>query len=80
MSLAPNSLEIVRKVCRNVTKVKDSARSIGLTITPGDVKDAKPLDHRNCAVARACKREFGCDEVIVGIGVIAFAVQAFLQD
>ena len=37
--------------------VKDAKEDLLLTVTPGDVREASPLDPSNCAIAKACRRQ-----------------------
>mgnify|MGYP003138584284 CR=1 FL=1 len=39
------------------SSVKDAEEDLLLTITPGDVREASPLDPTNCAIAKACRRQ-----------------------
>jgi hypothetical protein len=50
-----------------VTKVVDATESITAQVTSRDNKTGSVKDARDCAMARACKREFDLDGVIISL-------------
>jgi hypothetical protein len=61
------ALSIVRAYFPGVHTVVDGHRPITIVVTPEDNRDSVVLDHRNCALAVACKRQQKADGVIIGI-------------
>lgn len=61
----PSALAIVRQFFPRVTKVTDAPRSLIIDVTLGDTKSAAIKNHRACAAAVACKRQYHLDGVIV---------------
>jgi hypothetical protein len=47
--------------------VMDATDSVQIHVTQADQKEAKPQDPYDCAMARACVREFKADGVAIGI-------------
>ena len=73
------ALEIVQKFFPKVTKVQNSDSYAEIHVTEKDVKASKTKDHKNCALATACKREFKADGVIMSraIAYLIFKKNAY---
>lgn len=63
-----SALQRVHKYFPNVKKVIDAKESIFLEVTNKDLAKASKKDPKNCALARACKRQEGAQGAIIGIG------------
>lgn len=61
---APRS---IRKMFSQVTTVIDAKTPIEVHVKESDCKSAEPLNPQECALARATKREFKADAVVIGI-------------
>jgi len=59
----------VRKLFPQVTHAEDATTPIAVTVKEADAADAKSLQASECAMARAAKRQYKADGVIIGIGV-----------
>lgn len=49
----------------NPKKIRDAKRKLVIRVTKGDVHGAKRANHEDCAVARAIKRCFHANQVVV---------------
>lgn len=63
------ALTLVQKFFPDVTKVKDARSDIEIEVTKADGQ-ASPKDHKNCAIARACKRGLNLDGAVVSRSVV----------
>jgi hypothetical protein len=63
----PKALAIVRHFHPNVTTVKDAKRSIHIEVLPRDTTVATVKNHKECAMAIACKRKLKVDGVIISV-------------
>jgi hypothetical protein len=61
------ALSVVQGYFPGVHTVVDGHRPISIAVTPEDNRDSVVLDHRNCALAVACKRQQKADGVIIGV-------------
>lgn len=59
------ALEIVRHYFPKVEKVQDADKNIKIEVTPRDNSDSTIKDHKNCALAVACKRTLHADGVMI---------------
>jgi hypothetical protein len=57
----------VRKLFPKVTAAYDAKAAIDVSVEDKDCKSGKKLDPSECALARAAKREFSADGVIIGM-------------
>lgn len=57
----------VKKLFPKVERAFDSVEEVHIAVNAKDCKSAKKLNPAECALARAAKREFQADGVIVGI-------------
>lgn len=62
-----SALNMVRRRFANVKRVVDATKSVFITVSREDNKQAKPKDMANCALARACKRQNIADGAIIGL-------------
>lgn len=60
----PTSLEIVKKFYPDVTSVVDAKRPVKITVTKADTNNKAVKNHKECALAIACKRK-GADAAII---------------
>jgi hypothetical protein len=63
----PEALAIVRHFYPEVTSVKDAKRSIHIEVLPKDTNVATVKNHKECAMAVACKRKLKVDGVIISV-------------
>ncbi len=63
----PTALTIVQKFYPNVASVKDSPKNLFIEVTPRDCQSKAVKNHNDCALALACKREFGLDGVVIAL-------------
>jgi hypothetical protein len=63
-----NRLAHVNKLFPGVKRVVDSRTSLEVHVGEVDCKSAQPNEPDDCALARAVKREYKADGVIIGIG------------
>src|SRR5882724_8929230 len=63
------ALSIVQKFYPNVTSVKDSAKELKILVSERDCQSRKVKSHTECALALACKREFGLDGIVIAMRV-----------
>lgn len=61
------SLRIIQFYFPKVTRVVDADHSVVVEVTYNDVKKANVKDHKTCALAIACRRQFKADGVIIGL-------------
>jgi hypothetical protein len=59
------ALEIVRKFHPDVESVKDSNKPLIIEVTKKDAQSTAVKNHKDCAMAVACKRQLKADGVIV---------------
>ena len=59
------TLSIVQKHFPKVTKVIDAKQNLEIEVTAGDGNASKRRSHEECAMAKACKRAYHADGVIV---------------
>lgn len=57
----------IRKHFPDVDYIVDADYPIDIAVDKEDCRDAKQLDPTNCALARAAKRAFNADAVVIGI-------------
>lgn len=57
----------IRKHFPDVDYIVDADYPIDIAVDKEDCQDAKQLDPTNCALARAAKRAFNADAVVIGI-------------
>lgn len=57
----------VKRLFPNIKECYDSDRPVDVDVSNIDVRDSKPLDPTECAVAKAFKREMHVDAAIIGI-------------
>jgi hypothetical protein len=57
----------VKKLFPNVTSAYDSTKSVDISVSPKDCKEAQKLNPSECALARAARRELHADAVIIGM-------------
>lgn len=62
--LAPRS---IRRAFPQVEHVIDAKRPVIVHVTDKDCKGAEPLNPTECALAKATKREFKVDAVVIGL-------------
>ncbi len=62
-------LSVVKKFFPNVKAVVDSKTNARIEVTDADVKSSKLKNHKQCAMAVACKRKFHLDGVIIAKSV-----------
>lgn len=60
----PTSLEIVKRFYPNVTSVQDAKRAVKIEVTRADTNNKMVKNHKECALAIACKRK-GADAAII---------------
>lgn len=57
----------IKRMFPNVTTIIDAKKSIQVHVEGRDCKNAEPLNPRECAMARAAKREYKVDAAVIGI-------------
>jgi hypothetical protein len=62
-------LQVVQKHFPKVTMVRDATRALEIEVTVQDGKEAKKRNHDECAMAKACKRAYKADGVILSRSV-----------
>lgn len=60
----PTALEIVQRFYPNVTSVQDAKRPVKIEVTKADTNNRAVKNHKECALAVACKRK-GADAAII---------------
>ncbi len=63
------ALAIVQKFYPNVEVVKDAPRELKIQVSKQDCESKKTKSHTECALALACKREFGLDGIVIAMRV-----------
>lgn len=63
-SLPPRS---IRRMFPEVTTVIDAKHPILVHVQPKDCKESQPLNSRECAMAKAAKREYKADAVVIAM-------------
>src|SRR5690348_14423454 len=58
----------IKRLFPEVTECYDSDRPVDVDVSKKDVRDSKPLDPTQCAMAKAFKRSTNVDAAIIGIG------------
>jgi hypothetical protein len=61
----PSSLEIVRKFFPEVETVSDAKKTLHVSVTRRDSNSSAVKNHKGCAMAVACKREYKLDGVVI---------------
>lgn len=61
---APRS---IRRAFPQVENIVDAKNSVSIHVKDSDCKSAEPLNPSECALARATKREFKVDAVVIGL-------------
>ncbi len=64
-----STLSTVQKFFPNVKKVTDAKTNAYVEVTSADVSASKIKNHKQCAMAVACKRKFHLDGVIIAKSV-----------
>ncbi len=59
------ALEIVRRFHPDVQSVKDATKSLVIEVTKKDCQSTAVKNHKECAMAQACKRQLKADGIIV---------------
>lgn len=62
------ALKNVQKFFPGVTEVEDAGRNAVIEVTKADQTKATRGNHKECAMALACKRKYGLDGVIISVG------------
>lgn len=57
----------VKRMFPGVKECYDSNKAVDVDVSLGDIKNSKPLDPTNCAVAKAFKRFTNVDAAIIGL-------------
>ena len=57
----------IKKAFPQVTTIIDAKKAVQIHVTDKDCKSAEPLNPTECAMARAAKREFKVDAVVIGV-------------
>ena len=68
-----SSLRTVQRWFPEVTSIRDAKEPIEIEVTADDERRSKKLNHKECAMAVACKRSFKADGVILS-RTIAYVV------
>lgn len=68
MKRANHSLNKIRRLFPNVTKVRDATKTITVRVKSIDSRTGRRKAPEQCALARACVRERIADGAIIGIG------------
>lgn len=66
----PGALYVVRKFFPQVTTLRDAKQALMIYVAPSDVAKGKAKIARECALAKACKRQLRADGVIVNLSVV----------
>ena len=61
----PSALAIVQRFFPKVTHVHDATRHVSVEVTRAETRSKAVRDHRECAMALACRRKFKMDGVVV---------------
>jgi hypothetical protein len=67
--MAQKALFNIRKFFPNVTSVVDATRSTKIEVTKKDASSRAVKNHKECAMAVACKRAFHVDGVVISRSV-----------
>ncbi len=59
------ALEIVKRFYPNVESVEDSTKALVVEVTKKDTQSQAVKNHKECAMAQACKRQLKADGVVV---------------
>ena len=59
------ALEIVRKFYPNVQSIKDATKGLVIEVTKKDAQSTAVKNHKECAMAVACKRQLKADGIVV---------------
>lgn len=62
-----SALNNVRKFYPNVIQVKDATKNLSIEVSPADAKSKAVRNHKECAFAIACKRNYIADAAIISI-------------
>jgi hypothetical protein len=62
-----NALQIVQKYYPKVTQVKDATKSLEIEVEMRDIKSSSVRNHKECALAHACRRQENVDGVIISV-------------
>ncbi len=65
--IKPVHVQHIRKMFPNVTNVVNSKEPIRVEVSRSDSQNASSKDPMNCAMARACKRKYKLDGVIISL-------------
>ena len=57
----------IKRMFPNVTTIIDAKMPISVHVKDSDCKNAEPLNPKECAMARAAKREYKVDAAVIGI-------------
>lgn len=76
MPKGKSALGIVKKYYPNVTKVIDSKKPLIIAVTAQDCKTAKKKAPDDCAMAKACRREFDGAIISTSVAYIVFGETA----
>lgn len=57
----------IKRMFPNVEHAVDATKAVEISVNRQDCKTGKKLDSTECALAKAAKREFKCDGVIIGM-------------
>lgn len=69
-----NAISMVNKFFPNVRSVVDAKRNVEIRVLGKDCNTASVKNHKQCAMAQACKRQLGIDGAIISVGT-AYTVQ-----
>lgn len=69
MGNVPAIVAKLRTYFPDVNKVADGTKPVRVEITEEDCQSGKRSDPESCAMARACRRELGCDGILVWASV-----------
>lgn len=61
----PTAISIVQRFFPAVDEVKDAKKGVVIEVTKRDVNSSRVKDHKECAMAVACKRMMDLDGVII---------------
>lgn len=61
------ALQIVRKFYPEVESVRDSNKNIKIEVTKRDTQSSAVKNHKECALAQACKRSLAVDGAIIAV-------------
>lgn len=62
--IAPRS---IRRLFPQVKTIIDAKQPVNIEVKKSDCKEAEPLNPRECALAKASKRQFHADGAVIGI-------------